>query len=126
LSKEFAMGCEHGCDHHDHDHHHHAPQTGFGTWRPTPQDPLLGKKRYEEIQKILDQIPEIIGDQTGPLAESLNTVVPITRSLLEQLATILVTLEDYAQRGEDLTKENRELKASLVDMRLKAAAKLRR
>lgn len=119
------MGCEHGCDHHDH-HHHHAPQTGFGSWRPTPEDPLLGKKRYEEIHNILNQIPETIGDQTGPLVDALNQVTPITRSLVEQLATILVTLEDYAQRGEDLSRENRELKASLVDMRLKAAAKLRR
>ena len=119
------MGCEHGCDDHDH-HHHHAPQTGFGSWRPTAEDRLLDKKRYEEIHKILDQIPEILDGQSGPLVESLNTVAPITRSLVEQLATILVTLEDYAQRGEDLAKENRELKASLVDMRLKAAAKLRR
>lgn len=118
------MGCEHGCDH-DH-HHHHAPQTGFGSWRPTADDPLLSKKRYEEIHAVLDQIPEIIGQQSGPLAESLNKVTPITRALLEQLATILVTLEDYAQRDEDLSRENRELKASLVDMRLKAAAKLRR
>ncbi len=120
------MGCEHGCDHHDHHHHHQPPQKGFGSWRPTPEDPLLGKKRYDEILNILDQVPDTIGEQTGPIVDSLNTVTPITRALVEQLAAILVTLEDYAQRGEELSRENRELKASLVDMRLKAAAKLRR
>lgn len=115
------MSCEPGCN-----HHHHLPQTGFGSWRPSEQDHLLNEVAYDQIHEVLNQAELGAGDPLNKPAENLGKLIPLTRSLVEQLATVVVALEDHSRRVKQQLKENESLKASLIEMRLRIAQKPRR
>ncbi len=112
------MSCEPGCN-----HHHHGPRTGFGSWRPSDEDPLLTMVAYDQIHEVLKEAELEDGDPLYKHGESLAKLVPLTRSLLEQLATLVITLEGFTQTVKNQKKEINSLKLDRIEMLTKLAKK---
>ncbi len=114
------MSCEPGCN-----HSHHGPKTGFGSWRPSEEDPLLTEGAYNQIKEVLNEAELTTEEPVEKSVEKMGKLIPLTRSMVEQLATLVVAMEEYTRRFQQQQKEIETLKLDRIAMRVQMAKKTR-